>query len=107
MNTPGKEEEVEQILNTIISDKKETFDELSNIILTAYYKSTVSPEIGSRNINYERNNLPETWEKHYAPSTDRQTTHTPFQKINIQDLKQGDYVLIPNPSKISNPDAPD
>lgn len=107
VNTPGNEKEVEKILNTIISSKKETFDELSNIILTAYYKSTVSPEIGSRNINYERNNLSETWEKHYAPSVDRQTTHTPFQKINIQDLKQGDYVLIPNPSKISNPDAPD
>ena len=107
VNSVGNEEQVQEVLSKILTGKDENKKSLTDIILTAYYKTTTSSEIGSRNINYERLNLGDVWNKYSANSQERQTTHTPFQKINIQDLTQGDYVLIPNPEKINNPNASD
>ena len=59
VNTPGNEAKINEYLDKILVGNKEKVETLKSQILTAYYKSQVITETGTRNYNTERNSLEE------------------------------------------------
>ena len=99
----------DEVLESIISSttNQQNIDKLKRNIKAAYYKSNVTAELGSRNINSERLNLPKVWDKFLFNEETKDTKYYPKSTIRVEDLKQGDLVLIPNPDKVFNKKATD
>lgn len=107
VNTPGNEAKINEYLDKILVGNKEKVETLKSQILTAYYKSQVITETGTRNYNTERNSLEEVWKKYDTRPSERGKIYTPDIDIRVEDLKQGDYVLVPNPERLSSKEARD
>lgn len=109
---PADQDVAESYLNNIIKNINTEFGtKLKNKIKAAYYKSTVTPNLASTNINTERLGVKEVWDKFYIDTKKeegdegtilRNSNYAPKGLVRIEDLNQGDMVLIPNPEKIDD-----
>lgn len=101
-------EETDDIIKSLIKSKKESdINYLVNLIKGAYNRASIklSSDIGETNISVERDNLTTTLNK-YLPLTsaeNRDVNYKPKGKVSVENLKQGDLVLIPlDPHDSSN-----
>lgn len=110
INSSSEEDliKADEILESLIKNTDtESKNKLIRNIKTAYYKSEIIPEFGSRNINTERLNLEKVWNKYVFDLSIRDTKYYPKSTTRIEDLKQGDLVLIPNVDKLTDKKATD
>lgn len=94
-------ENVDKWLDSIIKTKnKEIRENLKRKIYVAYYKNNIQVSNESRNINYERKSLEQLWNTFGEISLEeRPFNYLPKAKLSLENLKQGDLVLIPNDLK--------
>lgn len=95
---------VKEYINAIVIPSKrntETALFLERKIKSAYYKSNIKSDLGSRNVSIARENLKVTYDTYNKLLDKKDENYLPKTYVNISDLKQGDLVLIPNPDVIS------
>jgi hypothetical protein len=75
---------------------------LKNSIKTAYYKTNIITDLGSKNLSFTRKNLSDVFDTYNPKNENRDENYLPRSYVDIQNLKQGDLVFIPNPEKATN-----
>lgn len=109
INSTNEEDEktVSEYLNKIVKNSRndsDTFSFLERKIKSAYYKSNIKSDLGSRNVSVARENLEKTYETYNKLLLDKElkeNNYLPRTYVKVTDLKQGDLISIPNPTTLS------